>query len=262
MEQRASKVSKLARFAETQPHAAHTTFKHGLSSEWTYLSRLVQFLEEYLQLLEDVIRRDLLPSLTGQAVSDLERRLLSLLARLGETAVCNPVHETRPQFDQASAAIAPMGHHICSAHEDSGDFMEALGLQYEGLVVGRKEERLRFRKRRMTSTASLISMVNMPCHSHKRRVHRSGWTTVAMDEHAFSLSRGDLRDAICLRYGWKPPHKPNHCSDGEPFTVEHALSCSRGGYVFLRHNEVRDLLTDLLSDTCNNVTAEPHLQPV
>ena len=83
-----------------------------------------------------------------------------------------------------------------------------------------------------------------------------------MDEHAFALSRGDFRDAICLRYGWKPPHMPSHCSDGEPFTVEHALSCSRGGYVSLRHNEVRDLLTDLLSDTCKNVTAEPHLQPV
>ena len=80
-----------------------------------------------------------------------------------------------------------------------------------------------------------------------------------MDEHAFALSRGDLRDAICLRYGWKPPHLPSHCSDGEPFTVEHALSCSRGGHVSLHHNEVRDLLTDLLSDTCKNVTAEPHL---
>ena len=39
-------------------------------------------------------------------------------------------------------------------------------------------------------------------------------------------SRGDFRDAICLRYGWKPPHMPSHCSYGEPFTVEHALSCS------------------------------------
>ena len=31
----------------------------------------------------------------------------------------------------------------------------------------------------------------------------------------------------------------------------------------LRHNEVRDLLTDLLSESsCHNVTAEPHLQPL
>ena len=77
LEQWVLKVSKLARFAKTQPHAAHVAFTHGLSSEWTYLSRSVQSLEEYLQPLEDVIRSDLLPSLTGRAVSDLERRLLS-----------------------------------------------------------------------------------------------------------------------------------------------------------------------------------------
>ena len=38
VEQWVSKVSKLARFTKTQPHAAHAAFTHGLSSEWTYLS--------------------------------------------------------------------------------------------------------------------------------------------------------------------------------------------------------------------------------
>ena len=71
-----------------------------------------------------------------------------------------------------------------------------------------------------------------------------------------------MRKTDGIHCSWKPPHMPSHCSDSEPFTMEHALSCSRGGYVSLRHNEVRDLPTDLLSDTCNNVTAEPHLQPV
>ena len=262
MEQWVSKVSKLARFAKTQPHAAHAAFTHGLSSEWTYLSRSVQSLEEYLQPLEDVIRRDLLPSLTGRAVSDLERRLLSLPARLGGMAVCNPVHEARPHFDQASATVAPMVHHICSAHEDSGDFMEALGLQCEELVVGRKRREAALQEK-ANDIYSQLDPNGQRAMSLAQEKGASIWlTTVPMDEHAFALSRGDFRDAICLRYGWKPPHMPSHCSDGEPFTVEHALSCSRGGYVSLRHNEVRDLLTDLLSDTCKNVTAEPHLQPV
>ena len=55
---------------------------------------------------------------------------------------------------------------------------------------------------------------------------------------------------------------PSHCSDREPFPLEHTLCCSSGGYMSLRDtDEVRDLLTDLLSETCNKVTAEPHLQP-
>ena len=94
-----SKVSKLAWFAKTQPHATQAAFTHGLSSEWTCLSRSVQSLQEHLQPLEDVIHRDLLPSLTGRAVSDLERRLLSLPARHGGMSLCNLVHEARPHFD-------------------------------------------------------------------------------------------------------------------------------------------------------------------
>ena len=176
--------------------------------------------------------------------------------------MCNPVHEARPHFDQASAVIAPMVHRICNTHEDSGDFMEAVGLQCEGLVVGRKgrEAALHEKANRIYSQLDSHGQCAMSLAQEKGA---SIWlTTVPMDEHAFCSLTGDFHDLICLRYGWKPQPMPSHWSDGEPFTMEHALSSNRGGYVSLRHNEVRDLLTDLLSDTCNKVTVEPHLQPV
>ena len=199
-----SKVSKLARFAKTQPHAAHATFTHGLSSEWTYLSRSVHSLEEYLQPLEDVIRCDLLPYLTGRAVSDLERRPLSLPARLKGMAMCNPVHEAWPHFDQASAVIAPMVHHICSAHEDSGDFVEALGLQCEGLVGGRKRREAAFQEK-ANDIYSQLDPHSQRAMSLAQEKGASIWlTTVPMDEHAFVFSWGDFRDAICLRYTVDP----------------------------------------------------------
>ena len=65
-----------------------------------------------------------------------------------------------------------------------------------------------------------------------------------------------------MRYGWTPANIPTHCTDGEPFTVEHALSCTRGGYVALRHNELRDLFAELLKETSTNVSTEPELQPL
>ena len=45
-------------------------------------------------------------------------------------------------------------------------------------------------------------------------------------------------------------------------TVDHALSCSRGGFPSIRHNEIRDLTADLLSEVCHNLGTEPQLQPV
>ena len=42
--------------------------------------------------------------------------------------------------------------------------------------------------------------------------------------------------------------------------MDHSLSCSHGGYLGIRHNEVRDLLGHLLEETCSNVSLEPALQ--
>ena len=52
------------------------------------------------------------------------------------------------------------------------------------------------------------------------------------------------------------------CACGTNFTVEHALSCAKGGYPSIRHNEIRDFTANLMSEVCHNVAIEPHLQPI
>ena len=46
------------------------------------------------------------------------------------------------------------------------------------------------------------------------------------------------------------------------FTVEHSLSCKRGGFPIIRHNEIRDITANLLSEVCHSVKIEPDLQPL
>ena len=41
-----------------------------------------------------------------------------------------------------------------------------------------------------------------------------------------------------------PLHNASSC--GSAFSVEHALSCARGGFQIIQHNEVRDLIASLL----------------
>ncbi len=91
----------------------------------------------------------------------------------------------------------------------------------------------------------------------------SNWLTVLpVEEFGFALHKGAFRDALALRYGWQPNGTPTTCSCGTNFTVEHALSCAKGGYPSIRHNEVRDFTANLMSEVCHNVAIEPHLQPV
>ena len=91
----------------------------------------------------------------------------------------------------------------------------------------------------------------------------SSWlVTLPIAEHGFALHKGAFRDALCLRYGWRPPHLPSHCICGHSFTIEHALSCTRGGFPSIRHNELRDITAGLLTEVCHNVGTEPQLQPL
>ena len=44
--------------------------------------------------------------------------------------------------------------------------------------------------------------------------------------------------------------------------MQHALSCPCGGFPLIRHNELRDLTTNLLSEVCTDVGIKPTLQPL
>ena len=91
----------------------------------------------------------------------------------------------------------------------------------------------------------------------------SNWLScLPLRSHNFVLHKTAFRDAIALRYHWLPSACPTSCACGHSFTIEHALSRPKGRFPSLIHNEVRDLTANLLSEVCNNVVIEPHLQPL
>ena len=55
---------------------------------------------------------------------------------------------------------------------------------------------------------------------------------------------------------------PAKCACGASFSVDHSLSCQKGGFPSIWHNEIRDLTAKLLTEVCNEVEVEPPLQPL
>ena len=91
----------------------------------------------------------------------------------------------------------------------------------------------------------------------------SSWlTTLPIDAHGFALHKGGFQDTLSLRYNWPPPTcLPNvPVALVSPSTVPFPVP--RGGFTIIRHNEVRDLLANLLTEVCHDVSLEPPLQPL
>ena len=80
--------------------------------------------------------------------------------------------------------------------------------------------------------------------------------------HWKNLHKGEVRDALCLRYGWKPNNTPQNCNCGVQFTVDHAMICHMGGFPTIRHNEICDITASLATEVCHNIATEPSLQPL
>ena len=87
-------------------------------------------------------------------------------------------------------------------------------------------------------------------------------TALPIQNLGYALNKQEFRDGLCLRYGWKIPKTPLHCSCGKTNDVNHALTCTLGGYVIMRHNKIRDLEASILKDICKDVRVEPGLLPI
>ena len=86
-----AEIRRLLLFARFVPHAAYSSFTHGLMNQWTFLLRSVKGIDHIMQPVEDVIRVRLLPAITGrEALTDHERDLLALPARFGSIGVRSP----------------------------------------------------------------------------------------------------------------------------------------------------------------------------
>ena len=202
-----------------------------------------------------------LPALTGRPPpSDLECALFTLPARLGGLGIRIPSETAASELQSSLLVTSSLKDHILDQDREYGHNIIADQLQNRATI-----NRLN-RERSIRDADDLYSQLS---DSLQRAVNlakgkgASTWLTVLpLTDHGFALHKSAFHDALALRYGWTPSKLPSKCDSGNSFTVEHALSCARGGLPTIRHNEIRDLTANLLTEVCNDVRIEPELQAV
>ena len=91
----------------------------------------------------------------------------------------------------------------------------------------------------------------------------SSWLSVLpLKQQGFNLTKQEFQDALALRYNAPIKSLPIKCTCGKEFDANHAMTCKKGGFITIRHNNIRNFEANLLKKVCNDVEIEPRLQPV
>jgi hypothetical protein len=116
---------------------------------------------------------------------------------------------------------------------------------------------------------TLAAILSTATPLNKRRIKRSAstgaWlTTLPNLINGSDLSADEFCDRVRLRLGLKPTSLPPRCDGcGEHFTIEHAMSCRKGGLILHRHNDLVTTWGQLCGQahTPSTVSNEPLIQP-
>ena len=252
-------IRTMADIASTQPHAVYSALVHGGLSRWSFIARTIPDIQNLMQPLEDAIHQLLLPALTGRPpCSKIERDISALPSRLGGLGITKPSN-SQSSFNASVTLTTPLVNLITAQSLDGS-------VSPEDIIEARRSIR---NSNRLRDICVAKDLENVLTNDQKRQITlakekgASSWLTVMpIEEHGFFLNKGEFRDSLHLRYGWDITNTPQSCVCGSPFSIDHAMTCKRGGFPILRHNEIRDITANLLSQVCHNVATEPPLQPL
>ena len=253
-------IEQLADIAQDEPQAALSAFTKALCMRWSFVQRTISNIRHLFEPLEESIREKLLPAIVGRKVSDIERKILGLPVRFGGIGILNPVETADIEHQTSIKITGNLKRMIYNQDTTLQNYDEGAVKLLINKTKADKEKRL------TQEFESIKSQVDddMKRNLELAREKGSGSWLIALpiSSLGYVLNKQELRDSLCLRYGWKIPKTPFFCHCGKQNSVDHALICKTGGYVHMRHDRIRDLEASILRDICKDVRVEPELLPV
>lgn len=239
----AKSVEKLARVAKRQPQAAYAAFTKSLQPQWLYSLRVLHDVGPEFQPIEDAVYDSFLPALLGMEADAFagprgknDRDLMSLPVKFAGLGILNPAQSAKEQFDTSRMITAELSDGLMANKElDVEDYLQR----------GKETRTFRRTLRNGTHKGLKNELLSGSDETTKRRLKRScqtgSWLTITPNRmNGTLLSADEFRDSLRIRYGLVPLHLQQEC-DGcyQRFSVEHAMSCKKGGLITIRHDDVK-----------------------
>ena len=213
---------------------------------------------EFIKPVDHVIRLELLPALLTSIVPEVDRQLYSLRLRHGGLGIPILSEITKSQFEASQVITMPLVTIMITQGNTLPNNIEVNEIKRK--ITNEQEVRisgqaLKVEQDQTPHTLKAIQDAKMP--------GVSSWLgLLPLVGFGFALNKGEFRDALSLRYGRPLKDVPAMCPCGQKYNVTHAFNCKKGGFVTMRHNNLRDFEADIPSKIVNDVETEPKLQGV
>ena len=254
-------IEELSIVAKEEPQIAYSAFTKGLSSRWCYIQRTIEGISELFKPLEDAISQSLIPAILGHKVNTLERDMLALPLRHGGLGIQNPTKTSDREYEASKKITKQLTELILNQDQDLS--------KVDKSQINKTKADLKLEKE-IAYTAEKKRIENLITSEPKKRAFlmagekgSSSWlSALPLRSLGYCLNKKDFRDSLLLRYNWPIPDVCKHCACGMSNSVNHALTCKKGGYVTFRHDILVETEAELLREAkCRNVYTEPSLLP-
>jgi hypothetical protein len=250
-------IEDLSRIAEKEPQLAYAAFVFGTSRRWNYVCRTTPGIDNLLCPLDRIIETKFIPAIVGKSfIDDTFREMISLPARCGGMSIPKVSETANQEYENSIQATSQLTAAIVAQNNILEIDSTALKKTKEQI----KENRQKFydEKRQTIINKSSETVARIIELASEKGV--SCWlTSLPLKDYGFSMNKQEFHDAIALRYDMKISNVSGICLCNQKNSINHALTCHKGGYTILRHNSLRDTVAELLTGICKDVVIEPPL---
>ena len=220
--------------------------------------RTIPNISQNLHPLDDAIDNFISVLFNNKKFNERERELFSLPTKLGGLGIIIPSKMSDRQYTNSRKITKQQTENIYNQNNKEVDQREI-----KKAKLSAKSEKLQIHKQTLEQIkADLPNEQKLLIDLNSENGASSWLTALPIKEQGFFLDKQSFTDALLLRYNFSLPRLPMNCVCGSSYDIEHALSCATGGFISIRHNELRDITANLLGEVCKDVCIEPQLQPL
>ena len=253
-------IEELSVIAKHEPQLAYTAYTVGLSKRWNHICRTTPDVSAHFKKLECKVQDTFIPAILDRAFSctDLVRKIFALPCRDGGLGIHDLSQTSDLEYGYSMQATEILTSLIYSQKSKLNQ-----DIKNTSVKAKISESRRNFYKHKREEILPELNDVQRLQLDLGAEKGASSWlTALPIQAFGYHLNKQEFNDALALRYNFTIKDSSRKCVCGKPNTINHLLICKKGGYVGLRHNSLRDLFAELMTNAgCKDVITEPKLLP-